>query len=280
METGQKITQIKSNINKISNSELSIQVSLNGLSFCILNTKENSIEFFKNISFETKLTPYSLLDKLKQCFNTIDEINQSFSQIQVIHENELSSLVPSTLFKEDSIADYLKFNSRILQSDYITYDEIAANDSVNVYVPYVNINNYLYEKFGSFEYKHFSTVLIDKLLVSEKNSNELKMYVHVVKSHFEILIIDSGKLLLYNSFEHHTQEDFIYYILFLAEQLNLNPESFKIELLGNIKKNDDYFNIVYKYVRNVSIQNMISPFKITDSIKEKINSNYIILNSF
>ena len=119
METGQKITQISSNIDKTSNIELSIQVSLNGLSFCILNIQENDIVFYKSIFYEKKLTPYSLLDKLKYSFNTIEELKQPFSQIHVIHENELSSLVPKTLFNEDNIADYLKFNSRILQSDYL-----------------------------------------------------------------------------------------------------------------------------------------------------------------
>jgi hypothetical protein len=280
METGQKITQLSSNIDKLSNIELSIQVSLNGLSFCILNIKANTIEFYKSILFSKKLTPYTLLEKLKHCFNIIAELKQPFSKLNVVHENELSALVPKTLFDEDSIADYLKFNSRILQSDYITYDNVIANDSVNVYVPYVNINNYLYETFGAFEYKHFSSVLLENLLANEKNSEELKMYVHVANKHFEIIVIESGKLLLYNSFELQTKEDLIYYILFITEQLNLNPETFKLILLGTIQKNDEYYNIVYKYVRNVSNQNITTTYNISETLKSKIDTNYIILNSF
>lgn len=144
----------------------------------------------------------------------------------------------------------------------------------------MNINNYLYDKFGAFEYKHFSSVLIENLLANEKNSDELKMYVHVANKHFEIIVIESGKLLLYNSFEHQTKEDLIYYILFITEQLNLNPETFKLILLGTIHKNDDYYNIVYKYVRNVSKQNITTPYKISRTLKSKIDTNYIILNSF
>ena len=280
METGQKITQLSSNIDKLSNIELSIQVSLNGLSFCTLNIQENTIHFYKSILYDKKLTPYTLLENLKHCFSTIDELKQPFSKINVIHENELSALVPKTLFNEDSLADYLKFNSRILQSDYITYDNIIANDSVNVYVPYININNYLYDKFGAFEYKHFSSVLIEKLLAKEKNSEELKMYVHVANKHFEIIVFDSGKLLLYNSFEHQTKEDLIYYILFITEQLNLNPETFRLILLGNINEKDEYYNIIYKYVRNVSKQNLETLYNISEDIKAKIEKNFITLNSF
>ena len=279
METGQKITQISSNIDNISNNELSIQVSLNGLSFCILNNIEDTIIYFNELVFDKRLTPHYLLDKLKHSFNSIKELNQNFCKINVIHENELSTIVPKTLFKEESIADYLKFNSRILQSDYITYDNILSNESVNVYVPYVNINNFLYDSFGTFEYNHFSTILIESLLSTEKNSNGLKMFVHVAKTHFEIIVIDSGKLLLYNTFEYQTKEDFIYYILFASEQLKLNPESFNLHFLGNIKKDDHLYTIVYKYIRNVHVENKVTNFKITKNM-ENITSNFVILNSF
>lgn len=280
METGQKITQTNSNIDKLSNLELSIQVSLNGLSFCILNNKDNAFCYLNQVIFEKKQTPNILLDKLIDCLNNTEELKQPFSKIHVIHENELSSLIPKTLFNEEHIADYLKFNSRILQSDYITYDEILANESVNVYVPYVNINNFLYDTFGTFEFKHFSTILIESLLVLEKNSEDLKMYVHVATNHFEIIVIDSGKLVLYNSYEHHTKEDFIYYILFVAEQLELNPEAFKLILIGNISENDTYFNVVYKYVRHISVENKNSFLDYSDSISDNIKYNHIILNSF
>jgi hypothetical protein len=76
------------------------------------------------------------------------------------------------------------------------------------------------------------------------------------------------------------KEDLIYYILFITEQLNLNPETFKLILLGTIHKNDEYHNIVYKYVRNVSKQNITTTYNISETLKSTIDTNYIILNSF
>ena len=136
---------------------------------------------------------------------------------------------------------------------------------MNVYVPYININNYLYETFGAFEYKHFSSVLLENLLANEKNSEELKMYVHVANKHFEIIVIESGKLLLYNSFELQTKEDLIYYILFITEQLNLNPETFKLILLGTIQKNDDLiYNSITIIIFLVIIIVLIMLIKVKD----------------
>ena len=79
---------------------------------------------------------------------------------------------------------------------------------------------------------------------------------------------------LFNSFDYKTPEDFIYYILFTAEQLMLNPEYFKLEVLGAINEDDEYYKIVYKYVRNISL------FDVTDtrnSYTEAQNRQHFIL---
>ena len=78
METGQKITQTSSNIDKLSNIELSIQVSLNGLSFCILETDTNTIVYLQHFIKEQKQTPFQVLDDLKLKLSTQKELQHEF----------------------------------------------------------------------------------------------------------------------------------------------------------------------------------------------------------
>ncbi len=280
METGQKIIQANNKIDTNAYIELSIQVSLSGLSFYLLNTHTNSFSFHKHIEFEKKLNPSAVLDKLVRYFNSEKELQQEFKTVTVIHENELSTLVPKPLFNKEHLADYLKFNSKILKTDYITYDTVLANDSINVYVPYVNINNYIYDRFGTFEYKHFSTILIETVLALEKNSSSTKMYANVCKSHFEIVVVENNQLKLYNTFEYSTVEDFIYYILFTAEQLDLNPEEFQLFLIGDINMENELYKIAFNYVRNTEIYIPEFSFSSTEELKSDLFNNFIILNSF
>ena len=170
METGQKITQQKINIDALSPYILSIQVSLNGLSFCVLNHDDDSISFFISEDFKKRINPSELLEHIEAYFNSKTELQGSFKTVNLIYDNELSTLVPKSLFDEEHLADYLKFNSRILQNDVMTHDSIDINESICVYVPYMNINNYLYDKFGAFEYRHFSSILIENILSLEKNA--------------------------------------------------------------------------------------------------------------
>ncbi|WP_303317536.1 DUF3822 family protein [Flavivirga abyssicola] len=273
------MTQLNKNTNKLTNLELSIQISLSGLSFSILQKDSNNISVLKHFDFNKRLTPLELLDRCQNIFDTESHLQESFNNICVIHDNELSTLVPKPLFEEDCLADYLKFNSKILKSDFITYDDIVLNDSVNVYVPYININNFIYDKFGAFTFKHVSTILIEEILQIEKNTNTPRAYLNICKNHFEIVIIEKGKLLLYNTFEYTTKEDFIYYVLFTAEQLNLNPETLNVAFIGDIKESDDVYQIAYKYIRNISFGDRNDNYTYNENPKYN-HSDFTLIKSF
>ena len=252
MEIGQKIILKNNNISD-SIYELSIQVNLNGLSFFVLNSVDSKIEFLESVSSDNKQTPQALLDQLTHCFNSFEGLQKQFGKVTVIHDNELATLVPKPLFDETNLVDYLKFNTKILKTDFITYDSLTIADITVVYVPLMNINNFIFERFGSFEYKHSATILLNRVLTLEKNSKSLKMYLNIEASHFEIIVVENNDLKFYNRFEYSTKEDFIYYLLFTAEQLQLNPEEFPAVLMGSVDENDDLFQIAYKYVRHVSL---------------------------
>tara|TARA_R110002096_G_scaffold149876_2_gene311524 strand:+ start:6762 stop:7589 length:828 start_codon:yes stop_codon:yes gene_type:complete len=275
------MAQTTNNLNKLTNLELSIQISLSGLSFCTLQRETNTISALKEIYFDKKLNPIALLDQLKHVFNTDDVLKNSFSRVFVIHDNELSTLVPKPLFNEDCLADYLKFNSKILKSDFITYDDITVNDSVNVYVPYININNFIYDKFGTFTFKHVSTILVEQVLWIEKHSNIPKIYVNVSKNHFEMIVINNSKLVLYNTFDYSTKEDFIYYILFTAEQLELNPETLHLVFIGDIDSKDELYAMAYKYIRFVFLGSRDDNYKYNNAAQPSSNhSNFALIKSF
>lgn len=275
METGLRIIQANNNISD-KNLVLSIQAGLSGLSFFVLDRFSKIIVDVIVENFSKQQTPDQLLKAVKTAFNRNDTLQQSFSKVQIIHDNEMQTLVPSALFEEAHLSDYLKYNTKIFKTDFITYDVIQNKDAMLVYIPFVNVNNYIFERFGSFEYKHSATVLIDKILQLEKNNNQKKLYINIQKTHFELIALDGNSFQLFNRFEYKTREDFIYYILFIAEQLDFNPENFKCILIGAVEDNDDLFSIAYKYIRHVSLL----PISNMRYNQNNSTQNFTLLNSF
>ncbi|MEO7976507.1 DUF3822 family protein [Flavobacterium sp.] len=246
------------NITSKKYKKLSIQVSLTGLSFCCFDTLNNSITSLKEINFGTFEKSASIEELFSDTFKSYPELKDSYDEIMVIHNNNLSTFVPAALFDENFLGSYLQYNTKVFETDFFTYDQVSNYQMNAVYIPYVNINNFLIDTIGSFDYKHANSILIEKILDASKNNDEKKMIVNFNYGHFEIIVVQNQKLLLFNSFEYKTPEDFIYYLLFTAEQLSLNPESFQLELLGTIDKSDAFYAIVYKYIRNISFMDVSS----------------------
>jgi len=259
-------------------SHLSIQFSLDGFSFCIFHKDLKTYTTLYDYSFEElNNTPQKLLENITSIFNDEELLQKKFDSVDVSHINELSTLVPKALFDEKKLSDYLAYNTKIYRHDYFEYDEIENHDIVTVYIPYVNINNFLIDKFGGFNYRHYSNILIENLLGIYKFSLIPQIFVHVHNNHFELVVIADKKLQLYNTFTFSSKEDFIYYILFTAEQLNLNPEKFKLFLLGEIEKDDELFKIAYKYIRNVRMLENRSKYSFDNVFTENDKRAYYTL---
>ena len=87
------------------------------------------------------------------------------------------------------------------------------------------------------------------------------------------------QLQLFNTFEYQTADDFLYYLLFTAEQLHLNPETLKLLLLGDISENDGLYQKAYQYIRNVDFLDT-SDLENKNSFSTKENrKNFILFNS-
>ena len=261
----------------IIENKLSIQFNLDGFSFSVYNIISKKEVYFREYEFEnSQVTPENLLLKIKDIFNTDTQLQKDFSSVLVIHQNNLSVLVPNRYFNKKELASYLNFNIKKLTIDYIAFDHLEGLESKNVYIPYVNINNYLFQNFGEFEYKHHSTVLIEKLLNSTNNI-EKTMFVNVSKNSLDIVVLENNQLILFNTFSYNTKEDFIYYILFVAEQLNLNVNEFSLHFTGKVNLEDAIYKITYKYIKNVYF--LESNNTLFSELNIASHSNFILLGS-
>ncbi len=247
----QKLTQ-KSNKEIISeHKSLSIQVSLDGFSFCIKDIPVNEILVLSEYAFSEKLlSPNLLADKINYAFENDKDLQIDFDKIIAVHENRLVTQVPNTFFDETQLKAYLQYNIKTLASDFFAYDNIATIQAKNVYVPYVNINNFLFQNFGEFEFKHHSTILIEQLSKLYKDEEQV-MFVNVTYTTIDIIIFNKSKFTLFNSFSYRCKEDFIYYILLCAEQLEMNVHQFQLYFLGNITSEYETYKMTYEYVKNV-----------------------------
>lgn len=256
--------------------KLSLQIALNEMSFCCFDMLNQEITDFRTIPFSINK---SLEDQLWKAFVNFPELMAEYDEIVVLHDNSLNTFVPKALFDEDFLASYLQYNTKVFDTDFFAYDAVGNYDINNVYVPFMDVNNFLIDRYGTFEYKNANSILVAKLLDLSKNIDEKQVFVHVKETHFEIIAVRNQKLLLFNSFEYKTPEDFLYYLLFTLEQLLLNPETVKVSLLGIINESNPCYELAYKYIRNIALLEPVALQEKWKKGKKESLHYYILFNS-
>jgi hypothetical protein len=261
------------NITEKKFRKLSLMVRAEGFWYCVTDTLNAKVTEVKRVQFD-KVNPAKVHDQYWKAFVDHTDLTRDYDEVVVIHDNALNTFVPHALFDEDFLGSYLQYNTKVFETDYFAFDDLTPYDMNNVYVPFVDINNFLIDHFGPFTYKNANSVLVQKLLERSKNNDDRQMFAHVAGSHFEIVVIQNQKLILFNSFEYSAPEDFLYYLLFTAEQLDLNPEHFRLTLLGDVTAESDVYKIAYDYVRNVSVLDAA-----TDGLSAEESRRHFILTA-
>ncbi len=264
------------NITEKKYIKLVLLVAEKRMSFCCVDTLNESILSFKDIPFDTTVKTITTEYLYSKAYEQHKELQDTYDEVVVLHENNLATFVPTPLFDEHFLGSYLQYNNKVFETDSFAFDTISTYQMNTVYIPNKAINDFMTEKYGTITSRHSFTILVSKILAASKNVDEKKIFVHLKEGHFEIIVVQNQKLLLFNTFEYVTPEDLIYYILFTAEQLNLNPESFKLEFLGNVIEEDNYFKIAFKYIRNVSLMDT-SDLEVKNSFSKAENLEHYIL---
>ena len=256
--------------------KLTLQIAQNGMSFCCFDTLNWEVTSFKSVVF-SKYSPIE--EELWKAFVNHPQLTRPYDEIVVLHDNSFNTFVPNALFDENFLGSYLQYNTKVFETDFFAFDAIGSYELNNVYVPLMNVNNFLIDQFGVFDYKNVNSVLVTNLLDVSRNIDEKQVFVHVKETHFEIVVVRNQQLLLFNSFEYKTPEDFLYYLLFTMEQLFLNPETARVQLIGKIDESHPCFHLAYTYIRHLALYDTSALQEKWGKTQQEALEHFILFNS-
>ena len=257
-ELKSRLTQVNSfideafDIKRIADFQLVLQLGNDGLQATVLDKEKNKYIAFEHYSFQNVFEADLLTDLFDLAAKESRIIGQRYKTVSCSLVNTQSTLVPAALFEDDRRAMYLKFNTTLEGNELVLSDELKNLDAKNVFAIPFSLKAKLDSTYNRISYHHFSSGLIEDVLLQNKNQSKKKLVVHVQPSHFEAIVVEGKKLLFYNTFNHHSAEDFIYYLLFVCEQLQLNPETIETVLIGEIEKSSAIYAIMQKYIRHIA----------------------------
>lgn len=182
-----------------------------------------------------------------------DIFDTAFSETRLLWVSQKSTLVPASLFVSDAVRTWFEFNHPLLDSEELNYNHIRYNDSFSVFSMPSEISSLAINRFKSVRFFNQSTALIESVLLSQKHkANKKKLFVNVEATFFDVLVIESDKLLLYNTFFYSNTSDFVYFILYVYESMRLNPQEHETTLLGQIDLQSELLQALRKYIKKLN----------------------------
>lgn len=195
-------------------------------------------------------------------------------------ENNYSTLIPKILFEEKEEEAYIGFIYGDTDRMEICNDLIDQLEMVNVYGVAKQQLEYARQLFPAVKIFHHSTAMIRSIAMHFKNRlSAVKVFIHVREQDFDLLVFDGKKVDYFNSFHFLAPSDLAYYVIFVMEQLSFNPEETGIILMGNINRDSETFELLYRYIRNIEFADRNESFRYSYIFNDiPPHQHYLLLN--
>lgn len=229
------------------------------LAYAILHTDENRYIGIEHHSFSGSIT--SLPAQVEGLIKASAVLNHEFRSVSIAFCHHQATLIPAALFDPNKRETYLHFNHASDFSGEVRSDQLANLDCHNIYYLPAELEYFLSERFPQAKLLHHATSLLEAVAIRQKNSTEKRVFLQYRPQYFDLLVFNGKNLVFHNTFYYQANEDILYYLLFAADQLELNPESMLLEILGPTEKSSALVELIRKYVRHVELAQLPDHFK-------------------
>ena len=182
-------------------------------------------------------------------------VSGSFHHVKGIIGNARFTLIPEPLFQENDKESYFNFIHEKEAPEILFSDQLEHLGIHTVYGVPGHWKKEIDKVFAKSALTHISSVLIRNLWVNVKNQTGSKAYLNLREGQFDLLVFNGNQLKYCNVFHYLTPEDIVYYVIFVFEQLNLNPEETHLSLLGNVDPFSPVYDLLFRYIRNLDFVN-------------------------
>lgn len=236
----------KSFLNKEHNQHLSLQLSLTQLKAAWFDIPSKTYIGFQ--SFD-----YNADSNWETIFPHLFPVGKSYQSLSLGLVNNRYTLVPKGIFDASALKSYLQFNLGvgIGSPNYSTVESANAQlvyDEANVVLEQIKYS------LPGIKVSHSGKSLLEAF-AQEKMESKTNLFVHVQDGRFDVACYKEKQLNFFNSFDFKTTEDFIYFLLYVMEQLNLDRESCPVFFCGEVVEKSAIYELVFKYIRNVELLN-------------------------
>ncbi len=235
-----------------STYDMSIQLRLNGLSFCIFDPVTNRFVMMGDMDLDEPDYVYAKQEE----YMLVDPIfKEPYKSMTIGIESTTFTMLPSDLYDETRLPELTRFvGIHDNENIKILTDKIETISSVVVFPVPLFLYFFIHTQYANARIVHTITPMIDCLLY-KKESKGIESVINIVftSQGVTVLAARDNKLKLCNEYRSRHATDLVYSVLYALEQLGMNNSKSKVVISGDVESGDDRVKLLKRFAHNVEI---------------------------
>lgn len=210
--------------------------------------------------------------QLKDNFDwkAIESYNYKFKHVNIaIDNNSYTQILDTDISNSSNHSLFFKNLKNNVHQGLYNHDKLRFDHIVNLYPLDIPRLDTVMAKFPDAKISHFSSCLINFASTYLEDS----VHAYISEDLLYITAVESSRLLVYNQYEVHSSEDYLYYISMIYQELNLDKNIVPLIVSGDIYPASKVYSLIKGYFRNIEFP-MMSRFSVAQIHRDVLSSHY------
>lgn len=202
-------------------------------------SQANQSVFYGEYALQSVTTEAELCEQLEIILDKDAFLSKDFSLVFILWSGGFE-IVPTVFYEEEETDDTSGVNN------------IMGGEARFLFEKNEGIAQLLRSKYPAALHYHSGAVLIETLRRHDLTQSQ-NLFVNVSAGRIEILYFDgSGALRMYNQYEYRSTQDYIYFVLLVADEMGINRAETHVVLMGEVSQDSQLYDMTTRYFRSVT----------------------------
>lgn len=252
--------------------KLALRIDPTGLQFSMHSIIEENSLIYRDYRFGNTSEGY-----LKTLENTIYDnpvFIQDFNMSTILIESYKFLVIPQEFSGEESIRDMFLYSFPGFNGDILT-NKLIRNKATIAFGVEKGVESFLNRTFNNPPVYHHLTPLCEYFHKKSRLGNVSKLYVHLRKGIMDICAFNKNGLALANTFRFNHNDDALFYILNVWQQLKLDIMNDELQISGDRELRDELLPLLRKYITYV--MPLVFPSALLKAGKDAMNAPFDLI---
>ncbi len=252
---------------------LSIQVSLDGFSFSVVNPIDHNLLVLHSTPLKIS-HPKFIARRFSEWIESEQILLKNFREINIIYNTPDFTIIPENYYDYDARKALINQLFSVNEESAIEENQLNDLNALLLFAVPETLKEEVSSHFENFCFLHPVKILIENIPENE-NANKLMLYFD--EKTFYAVLFENKKLQLANSFTFSHENDAVFYVLSILKQLNISGKSTGVFISGKTESESTLWKELQKYTAKAEALKSKHSVNFDEAVLGKSTSEYFFL---